>query len=79
MPPPARVVTWPLEPPQTSRALCPAAIFAGIPRARNDYWLPKTTHYYEVVGECYVHGMMDGEAFGVKNERGIEKEIFELR
>jgi hypothetical protein len=77
MPPPARVGTWPRQPPQSSRVPRPPAIL--IPRARNDYWLPKPTHYYEVIGECYVHGMMDGEAFGVKNEREIEKEIFELR
>lgn len=76
MPPPARVGTWP-RPPKPSRAPRPRAIF--IPRARNDYWLPEVTHYYEVIGECYVHGMMDGEAFGAKNERKIQQRIFELR
>ena len=31
--------------------------------------------YYEFVGECYVHGMMDGEAFG----RKFREQEFELR
>jgi hypothetical protein len=78
MSPPPRSGTWPPPPPQSSRrARLPQLNL--IPRARNDFWLPKTTHYYKIIGECYVHGMMDGEAFGVKNREGIEKEIFELK
>ena len=74
MPPPSRVETWPRRPSPPSR-------LAGlvIPRARNDYWLSGATHYYEVIGECYVHGMMDGEAFAAKNARKIGQQIFELR
>jgi hypothetical protein len=73
MPPPPRSGTWP-QPPRRARPQLNL-----IPRARNDFWLPKTTHYYKIIGECYVHGMMDGEAFSVKNREGIEKEIFELK
>ncbi|KAF2159539.1 hypothetical protein M409DRAFT_60751 [Zasmidium cellare ATCC 36951] len=35
--------------------------------------------YYEFVGEAYVHGMMDGEAFHVKREKKLVVESFELR
>jgi hypothetical protein len=75
--PPPRSGTWPQPPPQSSRRARPTLNL--IPRARNDFWLPKTTHYYKIVGECYLHGMMDGEAFSVKKREGIEKEIFELK
>jgi hypothetical protein len=34
---------------------------------------------YEVLGECYVHGMMDGEAMRYQNEKGIRAQVFELR
>jgi hypothetical protein len=34
---------------------------------------------YEVLGECYVHGMMDGEAMAYQNGKGIRAQIFELR
>jgi hypothetical protein len=36
-------------------------------------------YYYELIGECYVHGMMDGEAFRILQEMKIDKEVFELR
>ena len=35
--------------------------------------------YYEVLGECYVHGMMDGEAMAYQNKKGIRAQVFELR
>lgn len=34
---------------------------------------------YELIGECYIHGMMDGEAFRILQEMKIKKEEFELR
>ena len=34
--------------------------------------------HYKLVGECYVHGMMDGEAFRVLKEKGLEYEMFDL-
>jgi hypothetical protein len=34
---------------------------------------------YILIGECYVHGMMDGEAFRTIQEMNIKKEEFELR
>ena len=36
-------------------------------------------YYYEFVGECYLHGMMDGEAIKYQNDNEIKAEIFELR
>ena len=36
-------------------------------------------YYYEFVGECYLHGMMDGEAIKYQNENEVRAEIFELR
>jgi hypothetical protein len=35
--------------------------------------------YYEFVGECYVHGMMDGEAIKYQNEKQVRAQVFELR
>ena len=35
--------------------------------------------YYKFLGECYVHGMMDGEAMAYQNENGIQAQVFELR
>jgi Heterokaryon incompatibility protein (HET) len=35
--------------------------------------------YYTFLGECYIHGMMDGEAIGESIERGLDDHIFELR
>jgi hypothetical protein len=35
--------------------------------------------YYEFIGECYVHGMMDGEAIEYQNFKGIKPRTFELR
>ena len=45
---------------------------------------PKTDEeYFLFIGECYVHGIMDGEAFALARSRSstgeIEKKIFELR
>ncbi|KAL8784217.1 MAG: hypothetical protein Q9213_004109 [Squamulea squamosa] len=34
--------------------------------------------YYRFIGECYLHGMMDGEAITYQNENNIKAEIFEL-
>ena len=36
-------------------------------------------YYYEFVGECYLHGMMDGEAIKYQNDNEIKAEIFEIR
>ena len=35
--------------------------------------------YYEFIGECYVHGMMDGEAFRIKKGDKSPRQEFELR
>jgi hypothetical protein len=35
--------------------------------------------YYRFHGECYVHGMMNGEAIGLQNEKHIKETVFELR
>jgi hypothetical protein len=42
----------------------------------------RSPHYYRLMGECYVHGMMDGEAIAAlknRNRAGMPDEIFELR
>ncbi len=36
-------------------------------------------YYWKLIGESYVHGMMDGEAIKYQNEKHIKAEIFELR
>ena len=36
-------------------------------------------YYYELLGECYVHGAMDGQAIAYQNAEGIRSQIFELR
>ena len=36
-------------------------------------------YYYEMMGECYVHGMMDGEAMASQNNEGIRTSVFEIR
>lgn len=39
--------------------------------------------YFIFIGECYVHGIMDGEAFALARSRNdneqITKKVFELR
>ncbi|KAH8650825.1 heterokaryon incompatibility protein-domain-containing protein [Tricladium varicosporioides] len=34
---------------------------------------------YQFIGECYLHGMMDGEAMEVRNNKKIAPRIFEIR
>ena len=34
---------------------------------------------FTVVGECYIHGMMEGEAIKWQNENAIPAETFEIR
>jgi hypothetical protein len=40
---------------------------------------PKESIFYQVIGECYVHGIMNGEAIAIQEKEKIEREIFELR
>jgi hypothetical protein len=35
--------------------------------------------YYEFIGECYLHTMMDGRAIDVQEEDDIQTVEFELR
>jgi hypothetical protein len=35
--------------------------------------------HYEFFGECYIHGMMDGEAMAFQNNKGVAANVFELR
>jgi hypothetical protein len=35
--------------------------------------------YYEFWGECYIHGIMDGEALALRSKRGLQTRVFELR
>lgn len=52
----------------------PAPSETGVPLKAN----PRKS-YYEFVGECYLHGMMDGEAIKYQNENEVRAEIFEIR
>ena len=42
------------------------------------YVLRSTDQYnlYEIVGECYIHGLMDGEAFEYGDAQAMNKETF---
>jgi hypothetical protein len=35
--------------------------------------------YYRLFGECYVHGMMNGEAIALQNKRSQLQQVFEIR
>jgi len=35
--------------------------------------------WYEFIGECYVHGMMDGDAIKYQNQNEVKAQVFELR
>ncbi|KAF2498702.1 hypothetical protein BU16DRAFT_579783 [Lophium mytilinum] len=35
--------------------------------------------YYQLTGECYVHGYMDGKAIKYQNDHDIKAEVFEMR
>lgn len=41
--------------------------------SEDDYW------FYEFLGECYIHGMMDGEAMAYQNHNIVRAQVFELR
>jgi hypothetical protein len=40
---------------------------------------PTGYYYYELLGECYIHGMMDGEAMAFQNRKEIPATVFEIR
>jgi Heterokaryon incompatibility protein (HET) len=40
---------------------------------------PASYYYHSFLGECYIHGMMDGEAMAYQNNEGIRAEAFEFR
>jgi hypothetical protein len=42
---------------------------------------PRSGHYYLLIGECYLHGMMEGQAIELQFERReeYESEVFEIR
>jgi len=35
--------------------------------------------HYEMMGECYIYGMMDGEAMAYQNHHSIQTTVFEIR
>lgn len=45
---------------------------------RSEDGTPTNVHY-EFIGECYVHGMMDGEAFRVQKANKLKYQIFDLQ
>jgi hypothetical protein len=40
---------------------------------------PANRYYYKLIGDCYLHGMMDSEAISYQNEKGIKPQTFEMR
>ena len=46
---------------------------------KNQHRILSKWHRYEFLGECYVHGMMDGEAMAYQNRESIPAMVFELR
>jgi hypothetical protein len=41
--------------------------------------LEPAPYYWQLIGECYVDGMMDGEAITYQNRKAIRPEVFEIR
>lgn len=41
--------------------------------------LRPTERYYRFLGECHVHGIMDGEAVDMLSEGRFEKTTFDIR
>ncbi|KAL9619026.1 MAG: hypothetical protein Q9160_006347 [Pyrenula sp. 1 TL-2023] len=37
------------------------------------------SQYYRMIGECFVHGMMDGEALRIRDAENVKAQKFELR
>lgn len=35
--------------------------------------------FYQLIGECYVHGMMNGEAISAQSDKNLKKQLFEIR
>ena len=46
---------------------------------KNGVYAERRAHWYEFLGECYVYGMMDGEAIKKQNDENISAQLFELR
>ena len=43
---------------------------------RKDY---HSRYHFQFFGECYIHGMMNGEAIAVQNDESIAAQVFEVR
>lgn len=41
--------------------------------------LKQNWSYYELLGECYEHGMMNGEAMAYQDEQNLRAQVFEIR
>jgi Heterokaryon incompatibility protein (HET) len=67
------------------RATSSSNALSTTPRTRSNEGAPpsssssKSDHHYEFIGECYIHGMMDGEALRHQRIRGLQQQDFELR
>jgi hypothetical protein len=48
-------------------------------RAAQKQEIENRRHYYQLIGACYLHGMMNGEAIRMQNEHEIKAERFEIR
>lgn len=99
----SKVLSNPISRQQTNKApdLCPPAATSSSPAPKASPISPAETkhlrqwsqddnapqYYYELIGECYVHTMMDGEAIRWQNEsvvwedqkKRVKPTVFELR
>jgi len=55
------------------------ATIAPVQKARIRSKAEDLEYWYEFIGECYVHGMMDGDAITYQNTYGMRARVFELR
>lgn len=51
----------------------------AIKKARQKNYLIEEDICYEFWGECYMHGMMDGDAIKLQNWENLPNRVFELR
>ncbi|KAF2763213.1 hypothetical protein EJ05DRAFT_472122 [Pseudovirgaria hyperparasitica] len=70
----------------TKTASSPTSPSKQVPKKSSIFWNPEADEeYYEFIGECYIHGMMNGEALKLQSKRfeagdtSMENVTFELR
>lgn len=71
----------PMKPPKPDRLLSERSAVVDFDSYDSDPFsaLTPTQHYYLFKGECYIHGMMDGQAIQYREKSGIQNSLFEIR